>query len=180
MAIGRNVQAMAGTHLDPGRPALLSIGDDVVFSLGVVVLTHDASSIIHLGYTRLAPVSIGSRVFFGAGSVVLPGVMIGDDVIVGAGSVITKDVPSGSVVAGNPARLIKSLTSFVEDRQRELSISPSFAPDELESGVATVNYRPSTRLAKILEHGVGYVGLPRDTLDRSEFEMLMDDEVDPG
>ena len=37
----------------------------------------------------------------------LPGVKIGDEVIVGAGAVVTKDVPSNSVVAGNPARIIR-------------------------------------------------------------------------
>lgn len=53
------------------------------------------------------PVSIGDGVWIGAGAVVLPGVEIGDCVIVAAGSVVTKSVPSHSVVAGVPARVVK-------------------------------------------------------------------------
>ena len=50
---------------------------------------------------------IGKNCFIGGQSIILPGVRIGDGSIVGAGSVVTKDVPSGSAVAGNPARIVK-------------------------------------------------------------------------
>jgi putative colanic acid biosynthesis acetyltransferase WcaB len=55
----------------------------------------------------LAPV-IGDNVDFGAQVVVLGPIVIGDDAIIGAGSVVVKDVPSRSVVAGNPARVIST------------------------------------------------------------------------
>lgn len=48
--------------------------------------------------------TIGDSTKIGMGAVILPWLTIGDDVIVGAGSVVTKDVPSGTTVAGNPAR----------------------------------------------------------------------------
>ena len=54
-----------------------------------------------------ADVKVGNNCFVGYGSILLPGVTIGDEVIVGAGSVVTKDVPSNSIVAGNPARVIR-------------------------------------------------------------------------
>lgn len=63
---------------------------------------------MHQGYTR-KPVAIGRNVWLAAHVIVLPGVTIGDDVIAAAGSVITKDVPSGVLVAGNPARVMRSL-----------------------------------------------------------------------
>ncbi|MGL5688783.1 MAG: DapH/DapD/GlmU-related protein, partial [Weissella cibaria] len=47
--------------------------------------------------------------WFGGSVIVLPGVTIGDNVVVGAGAVVTKDVPSNVMVAGNPARVIKTL-----------------------------------------------------------------------
>lgn len=57
-----------------------------------------------------APVKIGSRVWIGMGSLVMKGVEIGDDSIVAAGSVVTSSIPSGVIVGGNPASIIRQLT----------------------------------------------------------------------
>jgi acetyltransferase-like isoleucine patch superfamily enzyme len=59
---------------------------------------------------------IGSHAKIGAGVVLLPGIMIGQDALIGAGSVVTKDVPQGTVVVGNPARVIKSINDISEYR----------------------------------------------------------------
>ena len=53
---------------------------------------------------------IGDNVTFGPNSVIIGPITIGDNVIIGAGSVVVKDVPSNSIVAGNPARFIKTFT----------------------------------------------------------------------
>lgn len=55
------------------------------------------------------PITVGDNVWIGAGVQVLPGVSIGHDSVVGAGSVVTRDVPPYTVVAGNPARPIRTL-----------------------------------------------------------------------
>ena len=55
------------------------------------------------------PVTIGNSVWIGGGVTVVPGVTIGDRVVIGAGSVVTRDIPSDTVAAGNPARVIKRL-----------------------------------------------------------------------
>lgn len=55
------------------------------------------------------PITIGNDVWIGGSSVILPGVTIGDHSIVAAGSVVTKDVAPNTIVAGNPAKLLKQI-----------------------------------------------------------------------
>ena len=55
------------------------------------------------------PTLVKRRASIGSGATLLCGITIGEDAMIGAGSVVTKDVPAGAVVAGNPARFIKSL-----------------------------------------------------------------------
>lgn len=55
------------------------------------------------------PVIIGNNVWIGGSVTIVPGVTIGDNVVIGAGSVVTRDIPSDTVAAGNPARVIKKL-----------------------------------------------------------------------
>jgi len=61
---------------------------------------------------RSQPVMIGDHVWIGTGATVLAGVSIGDGAVVAAGSVVTSDVPSGTLVAGNPARIIRESVSW--------------------------------------------------------------------
>jgi acetyltransferase-like isoleucine patch superfamily enzyme len=58
-----------------------------------------------------APVKIGAHVWIGFNSIILKGVTIGDRSVVAAGSVVTKDIPADVLVAGNPARVIRSLVA---------------------------------------------------------------------
>ena len=67
-----------------------------------------------LGRTKTAPVTIGNRVFIGAGAMILPGVSIGDDVIIGAGSLVTKDIPLNSLAIGHPARVVSTLEEYLQ------------------------------------------------------------------
>lgn len=68
------------------------------------------------GFEISQPITVGDRVWFGASVTVLPGVTIGDDSIIGAGSVVNRDIPSGVIAAGNPARVIRKITP--EDRDK--------------------------------------------------------------
>ena len=56
-----------------------------------------------------APITIGDNVWIGGGAVILAGVTLGNNVVVGAGSVVTKSFGDNVVIAGNPARIIKSV-----------------------------------------------------------------------
>ena len=74
--------------------------------------THPLDAAARVAGPELAfPIHIGSRVWIGGGTIVRPGMTIGDDTTIGAGSVVTKPIPAGVVAAGNPCRVIRSLTS---------------------------------------------------------------------
>jgi maltose O-acetyltransferase len=114
LELGRGTFIARGVYLDPNHPWLITIGDESGLSPGAIVMVHDASMKFHTGYTRLARVAIGSRVFVGAGAILLPGSRIGDDSIVGAGAVVRGDVPPGSLVVGNPAKVVQDVASVAE------------------------------------------------------------------
>ncbi len=124
LRLGEGVFIGGGTVLDPDFAHLIAIGENSTLSIGVVVLAHDASTRRGLGYSRVAPVTIGRGVFVGARAVILPGVTIGDDAIVGAGSIVTRDVAAATVVAGNPARLIDRAEDYLAGNRVLLERSP--------------------------------------------------------
>lgn len=90
------------------------IGNHVMMGPDCLIYTqqHEHSSIEvtmdSQGMTSVCPVTIGDDVWFGARVIIMPGVTIGNGVIVGAGAVVTKDVPDYSIVAGVPAKIVKS------------------------------------------------------------------------
>ena len=90
----------------------IHIGADTIIGPGVhmYAVSHpiDVGGRVRYGCSG-KPITIGSTVWIGGGSIILPGVSIGDFSIVGAGSVVTKDIPSRTVVAGNPAKPIKTI-----------------------------------------------------------------------
>lgn len=102
MKIGDNARISLKAKLDFTNPTGVHIGDFTIITPLVQIFTHDFVRAKHLD------TFIGSYCFIGAGSIILPGVRIGDHCIVGAGSVVSSDVPDRSIVAGNPARIIKS------------------------------------------------------------------------
>ncbi len=83
-------------------------------------MAHDASTRRYTGETYFAPITIGDNCFIGMHSIIMPGVSVGDNSIVGAGSVVTHDVPPNSVVAGNPAKVIKSVDELIQKRKKEM------------------------------------------------------------
>tara|TARA_A100001388_G_scaffold272259_1_gene252304 strand:- start:789 stop:1256 length:468 start_codon:yes stop_codon:yes gene_type:complete len=87
---------------------MVNIGDDCVISHGVK-FTNDKFSIGRpaMGDKSIwEPTFVGSRVFIGSNSTILP-VRICDDVVIGAGSVVTKDIIKPGIYAGNPARFLR-------------------------------------------------------------------------
>jgi maltose O-acetyltransferase len=92
----------------------LNLGDDVVMGPDVVMLSSSHAfdrldlPINQQGARPRRPIVIGNDVWIGTRVIILPGIKIGDHAIVGAGSVVTKDVPALAIVAGNPAKFIRS------------------------------------------------------------------------
>lgn len=109
--VGRNVVINFNCNfVDDGD---IYIGDNSLIGPGVSIATsvHPVSPHLRrhvLQYNK--PVRLGKNVWIGAGAVILPGITIGDNSIVGAGSVVTKDVEPDTIVAGNPARVLRKIT----------------------------------------------------------------------
>lgn len=99
--------------IDTLFPELIEIGDNFISAPGSIILAHDASTFLFTDKYRAQKTIIGNNVFLGANSVILPGITIGDNVIVGSGCVVTKDIPSDSVVAGNPGKIIGSVRAYI-------------------------------------------------------------------
>ncbi|WP_298334097.1 acyltransferase [uncultured Erythrobacter sp.] len=102
MTIGEGVRISRKANLDYTHPKGVHIGEYTIVTPGVHIFTHDFVRRVHVS------TYIGSNCFLGAGSIILPGVTIGDHCVIAAGSVVTADVPSRSVVGGNPAKVLKS------------------------------------------------------------------------
>lgn len=101
------------------EPELVSIGNNVTIAADCTILTHDGSYILKkkIGSSRqykILPVKIGSNVFVGTKSIILPGVCICDDVIIGAGSIVVKSILEPGVYVGNPVRKVKEFSKWKE------------------------------------------------------------------
>lgn len=88
--------------LDRTYPRGIHIGEGSAVSFDAVILTHDHIAGKH------TDTWIGKYCQVGARSIVMPGITVGDHSVIAAGAVVTKDVPPHSIVAGNPARIIRS------------------------------------------------------------------------
>lgn len=86
---------------DKTNPRGIHVGEYSYIAFDAAILTHDLTRGVRL-HTR-----IGNNCFIGARSIVMPGITIGDGSIVGAGAVVTRDVPANTIVAGNPAKVIR-------------------------------------------------------------------------
>ena len=120
--IGKKTRLLCTIASFGTEPYLVEVGEDCLFSGNVSLFTHDGGVKVlnSLNYfdgkkmDKVGKIKIGNNCFIGAYSKILPGVTIGDNVIVGTGAIVTKDVPSNSVVAGVPARIICTIDEYYE------------------------------------------------------------------
>ncbi len=111
LSIGDNVCIGSNVHISCSRRIIIEdsvlMSDRVFIGDGIHSFDDPATPVINQEMKFLGEVVIKKGSFIGINSVILPGVTIGQNSIVGASSVVTKDVPDFTVVAGNPARIIK-------------------------------------------------------------------------
>lgn len=103
----------------------ITIGDDVLISWGCTISDHNSHSLLWQERSQdvilwrngakdwsnvlCSPVILADKCWIGFNTIILKGVTVGEGAIVGAGSVVTKDVPPYTLVAGNPAKIIRTL-----------------------------------------------------------------------
>lgn len=102
------------------EPYLIKLGDNVKITYGVRFITHDGGAYVIRNIKQdnnihlYGQIIVGSNVFIGENSMILPGAKIGNNVIIGAGSIVTKSIPDNSVAAGVPAKVIGSIDNYIE------------------------------------------------------------------
>jgi len=101
MDIGPECRISFSARLDKNYPRGIHVGEGTAINFGACVLAHDTVRGLHVH------TFIGKECNIGAQSMIMPGVRIGDHCVVAAASVVMKDVPSNSLVAGNPARIME-------------------------------------------------------------------------
>jgi maltose O-acetyltransferase len=156
LKVGKNFSMEPDCFIDYSHCWLITIGDNVIFAPRVHVLAHDASMLNFLGYTKVGRVTIGNRVFVGNNAIINPNVSIGNDVIIGSGSIVTKDIPSDSVVAGNPARIICTTQEYIQKNKELLNENPNFSADYMiENGITE---KMKEEMNEKLKGRIGFLG----------------------
>lgn len=114
------------------EPYMVRLGDRVTVTEGVRFITHDGGVAVLRGrypeLDLLGPIAVGSNVFLGMNTLVLPGAAVGDDCVIGAGSVVTGALPPRGVYAGVPARRLKDLDEYEAQALRRGLMTKGLAP----------------------------------------------------
>ncbi len=115
--IGENCRISRSAILDRAHPKGVHIGDNTRVLMEALIIAHDYSRGALEGCSMWCDTRIGSNCVIGGRSMIMPGVTIGDHVYVGGGSVVTRSVPDHCIVAGNPARIVRTGTVISDNGQ---------------------------------------------------------------
>ena len=123
LKVGKNCSFISPGPNFGSEPYLIEIGDNTTVSFDVAFVNHDGGTRVLRNLADnekekqtviYGKITIGNNCFIGCRSTILPGVKIGDNSIIGAGSVVNRDVPSNTVAAGVPCRVICTLEEYKE------------------------------------------------------------------
>lgn len=96
------------------EPYLIEIGDHVAIAAGTEFITHDGAIWCFREEMKDADIfgtiKIGNNVFIGNNCTILPNTVVGDNCIIGAGSILRGQFPENSVIVGNPAKVVLSMS----------------------------------------------------------------------
>jgi len=155
LKVGKNFNPQCGCIIDSAHCWLINIGDNVTLAPRVYILAHDASTKMHLGYTKIGRVNIGNKVFIGANTTILPNVSIGNNVIIGSGSIVSHDVPDNCVAAGNPAKVICTLDAYLNKNRILMEKRPVYNEQwTMRKGISD---EMKDKMIQKLQDGIGYV-----------------------
>lgn len=118
------------------EPYLIEIGDNCQITAGVKIFTHGGAKIARVidpDFDCFGKVKIGSNVYIGNNSLIMPGVTVGDNVLIAAGSVVTHSVPDNVVIGGNPAHVICSFDDYYQKNQKYNVGTKGLSPTEKRS-----------------------------------------------
>jgi acetyltransferase-like isoleucine patch superfamily enzyme len=133
--IGQKVRLLGA--IDGINPHLVSIGNYAVIGAHSALLAH-------CPINGAKPVSVGAYSYISYGALILPGVSVGECCIVGAGAVVTRSVPDETIVAGNPARVLRKLTADEKEHLLDVLHSGRLFGREYKP-VELLSSSPSTR-----------------------------------
>jgi len=155
MFIGKDVYLPMSTWIDISHCYLISIGDRCRFGPNCVILSHDAMANEFLDAGKIGRVVLKESCCFGFGTIILPGVEIGPRVITAAGSVISTNIPPDSVVAGNPAKVVASLSDYLKYQKICLKKFPKFPYTEY--GIGPLSKQKRDELFAQMTGTFGYI-----------------------
>ena len=120
--IGKFCSIAAMTRINPGNHPMHRASQSHFTYRASTYFAGEADDMDFFAWRRAHRVTIGHDVWIGHGAIVLPGRSIGDGAVVAAGAVVTKDVAPYSIVAGNPARLVRPrFASDIAQRMQALA-----------------------------------------------------------
>lgn len=154
LVLGKGTEILEPFFIDPDHCFLVSIGANCTLAPNVRLIAHDASTKRHLGYTRIGKITINDNCFIGDSVIILPNVTVGANSIIGAGTLVNRDIPPGSVAAGNPVRIICKLEEYLEKVRARAEQSGVYGEEYLITNISPEGIR---KMLESLDGREGYI-----------------------